>query len=125
MAVLLRIVSTDAGRLGNHYTHVFGRSGGTIGRGRDADWILPDEQRYISSLHAKIEWRHEQWVLIDTSANGVYVNGSPTPVPRLLPTALNDLDRMRIGDYEIVVRITPEASFSGVAAPADAQGPTA
>ena len=52
----------------------FGRSGGTIGRSLESDWVLPDGQRYLSSRHASIDYRSGSYYVVDTSTNGVYVN---------------------------------------------------
>ncbi len=86
----------------------FGRSGGTIGRSLESDWVLPDGQRYLSSRHASIDFRSGSYYVVDTSTNGVYVNDAEQPVGRGNPQRLFTGDRIRIGDYEISVEIRDE-----------------
>ena len=111
MALQLRVVGAQAARLGDRYTRVFGIHGGQIGRAPDNDWVLPDEERYVSGYHASVALHRGRWVLTDRSSNGTYVNGAPKPLPTHTTYPLKDGDRLRIGDYEIAVRITPEADF--------------
>jgi len=86
----------------------FGRTGGTIGRSLESDWVLPDGQRYLSSRHASIDYRSGSYYIVDTSTNGVYVNDSEQPVGRGNPQRLFTGDRIRLGEYEISVEISDE-----------------
>lgn len=105
MALRLTIMSSNAGRLGERATKEFGPQGGTIGRSLKSDWVLPDGQRYVSSRHASIDFRSGSYYLVDTSTNGVFVNGSEQPVGRGKPQRLFNGDRIRIGQYEIGVEV--------------------
>ena len=80
--------------------------GGTIGRSPDNDWVLPDESRYVSSRHAMIDYQGGAYYLVDTSRNGVFVNGADTPVGQGHPQRLFDGDQLRIGEFEIAVDIS-------------------
>ena len=62
---------------------------------------LPDPQRVISRLHARIEYRDGRYHLTDTSTNGVFVNGSPEPLGKGNEVTLQTGDRLAIGDYRI------------------------
>ena len=92
-------------QLGDHAVMRFGREGGTIGRADGNDWRLPDHERVISSHHATIDFQAGSYYLIDTSTNGVYVNGADVPVGRGKPQRLFDGDLLRMGDYVISVTI--------------------
>ncbi|MGH8501042.1 MAG: type VI secretion system-associated FHA domain protein TagH [Gammaproteobacteria bacterium] len=105
MRLLLQIVSQQRQALGATSLMVFGQQGGSIGRGQDNDWVLPDEERYLSSRHALIRYRNDIFYLEDVSTNGVYINDSAQVVGKGGPVALNDGDRLRIGDYEIQATI--------------------
>lgn len=106
MALTLEVTSrAQRDRLGDHVVRQFGREGGTIGRAEDNDWRLPDTERYISSHHATIDFQAGSYYLIDTSMNGVYVNGSDVPVGRAKPQRLFDGDVLRMGEYIISVTI--------------------
>ncbi len=105
MALRLRIISHQKDQLEDGGLREFRACGGTIGRAADSDWVLPDEKRYISSHHALIDYQAGAYYLVDTSRNGVYVNGADTAVGRGHPQRLFDGDRLRLGEYEIVVEI--------------------
>jgi type VI secretion system protein len=117
MALKLRIISDHYKALGKRSSRLFGVTGGRIGRAADNDWILPDPDRYISSHHCKVEFRAGHWILEDTSTNGVFINGSDVPASVDGVYSLKDGDRLRLGDYEILVSIDERQDF-----PADASG---
>jgi type VI secretion system protein len=117
MALKLRVISDQYKALGKRSSRLFGVTGGRIGRAQDNDWILPDPDRYVSSHHCKVSFRSGQWLLEDTSTNGVFINGADTPVSVDGAYPLKDGDRLRVGDYEIIVSIDERNDFS-----ADASG---
>lgn len=108
MALRLQIMSRHRQSLGERGAMEFGRSGGTIGRSLESDWVLPDGQRYLSSRHASIDYRSGSYYIVDTSTNGVYVNDAEQPVGRGNPQRLFTGDRIRLGEYEIGVEISDE-----------------
>jgi type VI secretion system protein len=111
MALRLRVVSEHASRLGQQATKVFGVHGGTIGRGTDNEWILPDPDRYLSGKHARIDFRAGAYVLVDTSSNGTYVNGAQVPLGKYHDYLLKDGDYIRFGEYELMVSIDKSNDF--------------
>jgi type VI secretion system FHA domain protein len=117
MALKIRVISDHYKALGKRSSALFGVSGGRIGRSNSNDWILPDPDRYISSHHCAVQFKAGAWILEDTSTNGVFVNGSNTPVSVDGPYALRDGDRLRLGDYELLVSIDDRNDF-----PAEATG---
>ncbi len=117
MAIKLRVISDQYRQLGKRSSRLFGVSGGRIGRSADNDWVLPDPDRYISSHHAKVSFRAGAWILEDTSTNGVFVNGSDTPLSEAGFHKLQDGDRLRLGDYELLASIDERNDF-----PPDASG---
>jgi type VI secretion system protein len=114
MALKLRVISDHYKALGKRSSRLFG---GRIGRAQDNDWILPDPDRYVSSHHCKVDFRAGQWMLEDTSTNGVFINGSDTPASVEGAYTLQDGDRLRLGDYEVLVSIDERNDFA-----ADASG---
>jgi type VI secretion system FHA domain protein len=111
MALRLRVVSEHSTRLGPLATKVFGVHGGTIGRGTDNEWILPDPERYLSGKHARVDFRAGAYVLVDTSSNGTYVNGAQVPLGKYHDYALKDGDYVRLGEYELLVSIDQSNDF--------------
>lgn len=111
MAIKLRVISDHYQELGEQRARVFGVNGGTIGRAPDNDWVLPDSKRLVSGHHCDIEYRSGAYWLSDKSTNGVFVNDAEDPVSETGPVALQDGDRLRLGDYEIVVSVDDRIDF--------------
>ena len=105
MALTLEIVSEHREILGDDAVRVFRDDGGTIGRAFENDWILPDPDKYISGRHATVDYKGGAYFLADTSSNGTYFNDEIEPVGRGNPRRLFDGDRIRMGDFEIHVRV--------------------
>jgi len=110
MALRLRIISEQRRELGERATTVFSPVGGTIGRAADNDWVLPDSQRYVSAHHARIHFRAGQYLLEDTSTNGVFVNENEQPLGKNALHALRSGDVLRLGDYQLVAALEPDAA---------------
>src|ERR1700721_877162 len=111
MALRLRVVSDHASRLGEQSTKVFGVHGGTVGRSTDNEWILPDPERYLSGKHARVDFRAGNYILVDTSSNGTYVNGAQIPLGKYHDYQLKDGDYIRLGEYELLVSIDKSNDF--------------
>jgi type VI secretion system protein len=120
MALRLRVTGPQAARLGERVSRVFGVQGGRIGRAADNDWALPDPERYLSGHHAAIEYRGGTWFVVDTSSNGTYLNGTTTRLARDHAQIIKSGDRLRMGEYEFVVSVSPENDF-----PPDVESATA
>lgn len=119
MALKLRVISEHYQQLGKQSSRLFGVTGGRIGRSADNDWILPDPDRYVSSHHAEVRFEAGRWLLEDVSTNGIFVNGADTPLSQHGPCELKDGDRLRMGDYDILVSIDERMDF-----PPEATGQT-
>jgi len=107
---------------GEAMSRTFERCNAVIGRGTDSDWTLPDPERHLSKQHCRIEFRGDRYYLVDTSKNGVFVNGSIEPLRQGNMAELQDGDRLTLGDYELLVRIGSErrrAAAGGQQIPAD------
>jgi len=111
MTLRLSVVSEHGIRLGQNSSKVFGVHGGTIGRATDNAWILPDPERYLSGKHARVDFRAGAYVLVDTSSNGTYVNGSQVPLGKYHDYTLKDGDYVRLGEYELLVSIDKSNDF--------------
>lgn len=80
----------------------------TVGRSPDNDLVLPDPDRTISKRHCVLEERSGQFVVIDISSNGTFLNYSKEPLgPELQP--VHDGDILSIGPYELIVSIAAAA----------------
>ena len=83
-------------------------SGGefTVGRGPGVDWVLPDAERLLSKRHFALAYRGAAWQVADISTNGTFLNREDAPIGKDEIRALRDGDRLRLGSYEIEVRLS-------------------
>ncbi|ALL66862.1 FHA domain protein [Paraburkholderia caribensis MBA4] len=81
----------------------FGPTGGTIGRATDCTLVLPDQQRAISRVHARIEFRGGEYLLCDLGSNPSVLNQRALGGTR--EARLANGDRLMIGTYLLEVTI--------------------
>ena len=80
----------------------------TVGRGPGVDWVLPDPERLLSKRHFAVAFRGGSWQLADTSTNGTYLNRENDPIGAGDLRSLHDGDRVRVGAYEIEMRLVED-----------------
>jgi type VI secretion system protein ImpI/type VI secretion system protein len=97
--------------------HVHGTSL-TVGRGAESGWTLPDPLKSLSRKHCQIDCIGGVWQVRDLSSNGTFFNAATSAIGRDRAQPLVDGDRLRLGDYEIEVRIHDDARPGAGAAPA-------
>ena len=73
------------------------------------DWVLPDPERLLSKRHFAVAFRGGIWQLADTSTNGTFLNREVAPIGAGDVRNLRDGDRVRLGAYEIEVRLVEDA----------------
>ena len=83
-----------------------------VGRGPDVDWILPDPDRLLSKRHFAVAFLSGGWQVADTSTNGTYMNTEADSIGRGTTRSLRDGDRLRLGAYEIEVRLVEQQAES-------------
>ncbi len=110
MDLVLKVIedATDTNML-NH-TKAFTASGGSFGRSDTNDWVLPDHERIISSLHARIQFDGNQFLLYDESTNGTFHNESESPIGAGNSIILNNGDKLKVGDYLLSVSLKEKKS---------------
>ena len=111
MAIKLRVISDHHRELGENRSRVFGVNGGTVGRAPGNDWVLPDPRRVVSGHHFEVQFHSGKYWLIDTSTNGVFINDADDPASDTGRVELNDGDRLRVGDYDILVSLDNRIDF--------------
>lgn len=107
----LRIVSDHRASLGGNAEKTLHGGDLTVGRGVENSWILPDPDLLLSRQHCVFEKTGAGYRVIDTSTNGVFLNGSDRPLGRNVPADLRSGDRVRIGRFII------EATVESLSAP--------
>jgi type VI secretion system FHA domain protein len=80
----------------------------SVGRGPGVDWVLPDPERLLSKRHFAVAYRSGIWQLPDTSTNGTFLNRDVAPIGAGDVRNLRDGDRVRLGAYEIEIRLVEE-----------------
>ena len=79
----------------------FDELGGTIGRADSNQLVLPDPERTISRVHARIVFRTHGYTIVDNGSNPISVNGQPLGSGREHP--LKAGDQVQIGGYLLAV----------------------
>ena len=105
MLLALSVISHQSRRLGASSYWVFDEHGGSIGRGKNNDWILEDPDALLSSRHAIFRSIDGRFLIEDASTNGTGLNRRDTLVPRGQSVPLSDGDRLFLGDFEILVAV--------------------
>lgn len=110
-----RLVSQVDGR--EYHVHGGGNGGFSIGRDPGCDIVIASGQ--VSRNHAEIELGSEGYYIIDTSTNGVYVNGRRVEGTQTLKRG----DVIKVGDEEF--RFYADEAASAPATPKAAAPPVA
>jgi type VI secretion system FHA domain protein len=97
----------------------FDQLGGALGRAVGNDLVLDDPGKYISRIHARLDYRDGAWTLTDVGSNPSLVNDKPVGQGR--SAQLNDGDRLVIGDYLLVASVEPEAVSAPMLPPSPLQ----
>jgi hypothetical protein len=71
----------------------------TIGRTRQSDIVLDENDKRLSGVHCKVRWENHTLYIWDmNSKNGSFVNG--VPIQSLGRVAVHEGETLRIGSYE-------------------------
>jgi type VI secretion system protein ImpI/type VI secretion system protein len=84
----------------------------SIGRGPENDWVLPDPNRVLSKRHCIVAYRKGGWQIADLSSNGTFYNREEDPIGSSRVQDLRDGDRLRLGNYELEMRVEVPAEAS-------------
>ena len=113
MELVLEITSSEQFLLGENATKTFFPVGGVIGRSPDCDWVIPDQSRHMSGRHAVISAEGESFYITDVSTNGIFLNGSKTPIEKNKPHKLSSDDQVTMGDMQFRAVIHLDATRNG------------
>jgi type VI secretion system protein len=109
MSLMLNVTSSDRQALHQEMKFEFNKQGGTIGRRLSNSWVLPDENRHLSGTHATIEYVSGNYFIIDTSTNGVFLNGDAKPLGNGERQELKDGFQLTMGTYTLQVKIAEKS----------------
>ena len=108
MALQVTLVKTPGNIALPRNNHVFDQRGGTFGRADTNTWVLPDQDKFLSSCHCEIIFADNQFYLEDKSTNGTFINGGFEPLGRGTRHQLRDGDFFEIGDYRFSIQLQLE-----------------
>ena len=80
-------------------------NGESIGRASSNNMVLQDEYRVISSRHAEVNLQGDQFVLVDLSSNGTFINSDAQSIGKGNVAPVNSGDLLIIGDYQFSVEV--------------------
>jgi type VI secretion system FHA domain protein len=75
----------------------------TLGRRATSDWPLDDPDRVLSNDHCKFTARGRDFFIVDTSTNGVFMNGRKERLPKGEPVPVRPGDQFALGHYTLMV----------------------
>lgn len=102
MALIVKVVSYKGSPPAQAISAQFDEQGGSIGRSPDNHLVLPDPEKFISRLHARIIFQGGQYFIQDSSTGGTYL-GPNQQFLHQSQAALANGERLRIGEYELMV----------------------
>lgn len=103
----IRVVTFQGQPLPHAISYDFDEAGGTIGRAETNQLALPDPQRHISRLQARVVCRNGRFELINQGANPISVDGHTIGSGSAVPIASGA--RIEIGAY-LIEAIAPGAA---------------
>src|SRR5579862_9640865 len=118
MALVLRAIALNEERIGRQLMARFDERGGTVGRSDEATLNLPDPQRLISRLQARILYCDgHYWIENLSRASEVRRNGRQLAVG--MRVALHEGDLVNIGGYALLADRAVEQERTAVLYPAE------
>jgi type VI secretion system protein len=110
MKLIFKIINNPSCGTPLEKSKVFDSSFSTIGRSSRSDWVLTDPDRFISSKHAEINLRDNQFFLKDTSSNGTINALTDEPIGNNQELLISDGQTFLIGEYLIQAELEGMAS---------------
>lgn len=92
----------------------FDDRGLTLGRGSENDWVLDDPNRHLSKSHCAIEFESGEFLVTDTSTNGVFINQAAERLGRGNTMGLRDGDQIGLGEHLVQVQIAASDAAAAV-----------
>jgi type VI secretion system FHA domain protein len=120
MNLILKVSKGPLGGALAGASHTVDESGATIGRSEKNTWVLPSvEGDGVSRLHCRIVCEGGVFRVIDTkSTYGVFLNDVRV---KSEGASLNDGDRLRLGEYELLVAVEAPPDPGFVEQPSEAE----
>jgi type VI secretion system FHA domain protein len=105
MKLIFKIINNPSCGNPSERQKVFDARFSTIGRSVSSDWVLPDPDRFISSKHAEIILRDNQFFLKDISSNGTINGLTDEAIGNNQELIISDGQTFLVGEYLIQAEI--------------------
>ncbi|MBL4797349.1 MAG: type VI secretion system-associated FHA domain protein TagH [Oleispira sp.] len=105
MKLIFKIINNPSCGTPSEKCKVFDSNFSTIGRSSSSDWVLPDPDRFISSKHAEINLRDNQFFLKDVSSNGTINALTDEPIGNNQELLISNGQTFLVGEYLIQAEI--------------------
>jgi type VI secretion system protein len=109
MKLIFKIINNPSCGTPSEKCKVFRPELTVIGRSLSSDWVLPDPERFISSKHAEVDFRDNQFYLTDVSSNGTINGDTDEVIGNGQELLITDGQTFLIGEYLI------QAELEGIA----------
>jgi type VI secretion system FHA domain protein len=106
--MIVLTVLSYSGAAADDLSASFDELGGSIGRADNNQLVLPDPERSISRLHAKVVFRGGHYAIVDNGSNPIAVNGTQLPAGR--EQTIEPGDKVQIGSYLLAVSLPASAA---------------
>lgn len=118
MSLILKAISYKGSPPAQEISARFDEQGGSVGRSPDNHLVLPDPDKFISRLHARIVFQNGQYFIQDCSTGGTYLALKDLSLQQN-QAPLENGECLRIGEYELSVSIvaSAQAGFSPIVEP--------
>ncbi|BBI53403.1 hypothetical protein HORIV_58240 [Vreelandella olivaria] len=103
-AITLVVINSEQLEGRSTSSFVFHNEGGTLGSGRQDNWLLQDHSGRIRPRHAEITKIDGKFCLVDLSGH-TFINRTTLPIGRHRKVALRDGDELMIGEYRLKVHL--------------------
>lgn len=111
MVLRVEVVQSPQGVAISEASKTISEQGGSLGRGDNNTWVLPDPDRFLSSRHCEFDYDSGRFYLTDVSTNGTFVNGAAEPLGRGVRVAVNTGDTVEIGEYQFALTLEDSGEF--------------
>lgn len=108
MSIEISLVKSPDNIQNTKVCQIFTERGGSIGRGDTNTWVVEDPERFISTVHSRIDFDNGQYFLTDVSTNGTFLNGASEPIGNGNRVVLKNGDKFIMGEYEFIVNLQPD-----------------
>ena len=108
MPITLRVQTYRNETLAQPLVKRLDQLGGAIGRAVGNELVLEDASKYISRVHARIDFHDAAYYLSDVGSNPSLINDRPLGRGRQM--LLADGDKLNIGEYQLQVSVSPDVA---------------